>query len=84
MLSISALTLQMQIVRDSDAVGAIIAGAGSRPAEELVTALRKVRGCQQHVCSSLMLYINSQYNKGGAAHILPGAACAGLRVQRTV
>lgn len=27
----------------SDAVQAIIAGAGSRPAEELVTALRKVR-----------------------------------------
>jgi len=36
------LALQMQFVRDSD-VGAIIAGAGSRPAEELVTALRKAR-----------------------------------------
>lgn len=40
------LVLQMQFVRDNDAVGAILAGAGSRPAEELVTALRKV--CAQH------------------------------------
>ncbi len=32
----------MQFVRDNDAVTAILAGAGSRPAEELVTALRKV------------------------------------------
>lgn len=35
----------MQLVRDSDPVVAVMAGAHVRPAEELVTALRKV---QQH------------------------------------
>lgn len=38
----ACVPVQMQFVRDSDAVSAILAGAGCRPAEELVTALRKV------------------------------------------
>lgn len=32
----------MQYMRESDPVGVIFAGAQNRPAEELVTALRKV------------------------------------------
>jgi hypothetical protein len=43
--------MQMQFLRDTDPVaGVVIAGAHARPAEELVTALRKVHGRhRQHV-----------------------------------